>query len=835
MLALAQSNAAAKPAGHHPSPVQASIDIRDTASPNDDYIAWAPAPATLRVTHTAGKPVLIYLTNEAPEADGKGHVNFAPSAGAYKTAIDGHQTNLDQIALTVPASGDVKFVVAGDFPHFSHDDKDVTIVAHLGRADGPVVGKQSLMVRVRRNLETLSPEEKNRFLWAMTTLRFKKSKTAERFYEFMVDIHDIGARGYPDLYPDQEHKGSAFLPWHRAFLLEFERELQTVDPSVTFPYWPIFRASSPTGSEVFQADFTGANSVTPNKDFAIAEPSDFAPGNPLYGWFIGGRGPLTRWTYDRSSPDFNTPGDLIDVNHTLPQKGFFTFATNSIEDNPHNFGHNWAGVWMSNCRISPSDPLFWPFHAYFDWLWAAWQQSYGRYARDGKDSKDFYPNDAFTAGSPVPIGHHLKDTMWPWNGVTTPPTGDFNHRRPDIAPGGKFPASGQAGVWPNAEAEPTPADLIDYAGYTAPDDDTNVGYDNIPWSPAQGLPPLPGGAATNTASVADLLDSSKPLAERIEAAAHAELAAATARVEDIRKLAADPAADPRLKVAALKLLVRVDSKSAVLAAMEIRKAATDPALRSAVAQALQLQMLAGVTVPKAAHPAAPPSDRKTDYDAARGYVPDNDTDEVMALSGFVAQFLAAPDKATGFPPQDAAGFIVSTNVLLPHPMMHTGMAMDVAAPFDPAAVKANLRKLLSLPASTPVASEVDLWKAKGFAALALAADPQARDGIKALALDPAAPVRVRAMALLALSHFDAETFLPTAMTVASDETLPPELRARAVATVGTFVTNTVGSLSPAQLKSIAGLLAKLKGDGKIKPAVDTSMKLVDLASTWGTK
>ena len=30
---------------------------------------------------------------------------------------------------------------------------------------------------------------------------------------------------------------SAFLPWHREYLLRFERDLQSINPEVTLPYW----------------------------------------------------------------------------------------------------------------------------------------------------------------------------------------------------------------------------------------------------------------------------------------------------------------------------------------------------------------------------------------------------------------------------------------------------------------------------------------------------------------------------------------------------------------------------------------------------------------------
>jgi tyrosinase len=35
----------------------------------------------------------------------------------------------------------------------------------------------------------------------------------------------------------QAHGDRGFLPWHRAYLLDLERELQGIDPQVTLPYW----------------------------------------------------------------------------------------------------------------------------------------------------------------------------------------------------------------------------------------------------------------------------------------------------------------------------------------------------------------------------------------------------------------------------------------------------------------------------------------------------------------------------------------------------------------------------------------------------------------------
>ncbi|WP_040847388.1 tyrosinase family protein, partial [Nitrospirillum viridazoti] len=416
-----------------------------------DYVTWAPSPTLVRVRPGSALPpgatVTVVLTNGAAPAEGKGHVNFALSADDYRKAVEGGGAK-DQITLTLKADGTPQpIVVAGDFPHFSRDDKDTAIVAHQGTATGPVVGGAQVMVRVRRNEETLSAEERSRFLWALAALRFQKSPDPRwrDTYTFLVDMHDIGARGFAEPadigYPDQEHKAAAFVAWHRAFLLELERALQKVDPSVTLPYWPMYYSPGKDGATVFHADFTGANTVAGDPDFMATELIRFDAGNPLYGWNMPGRGPLMRWRQDRNNIKlFNTPGMLLDTSKA-GLKSNYSFMAGSVEANPHNIGHGWSGVWMSNCMISPSDPMFWPFHTYFDWLWAAWQQHYDRFRSDGADPAQYWPNDAYADGKPSnktnPLGHHLRDTMWPWNEEIQPkPVETFSARRPPQTVGG---------------------------------------------------------------------------------------------------------------------------------------------------------------------------------------------------------------------------------------------------------------------------------------------------------------------------------------------------------------------------------------------------------------
>ena len=42
----------------------------------------------------------------------------------------------------------------------------------------------------------------------------------------------------------EEHGNVGFLPWHRAYILDLERELQAIDPSVPLPYWRFDQAGA---------------------------------------------------------------------------------------------------------------------------------------------------------------------------------------------------------------------------------------------------------------------------------------------------------------------------------------------------------------------------------------------------------------------------------------------------------------------------------------------------------------------------------------------------------------------------------------------------------------
>ena len=88
----------------------------------------------------------------------------------------------------------------------------------------------TLRLRWRRNVDTLTPRQLERFraAWA-------------RSYELGDDrgfAHFAGVHGLP-LPIECPHGGVLFLPWHRAYLLSFERIIQKLlnDDTFGLPFW----------------------------------------------------------------------------------------------------------------------------------------------------------------------------------------------------------------------------------------------------------------------------------------------------------------------------------------------------------------------------------------------------------------------------------------------------------------------------------------------------------------------------------------------------------------------------------------------------------------------
>jgi len=400
------------------------LQINNSSSPDARFVTWTPSPCRIRVTNPSGatSPTVSVKIAGVSAAGGGAVVFRSGTAGAFSSSVP----------LTVPVNGtSVPFFVAGKFGQPSVNDGDIKIEARVGATS---VGSVQVMVRIRKNANTLATGERNRFVSAFAQLN---NQGLGRFADFR-DMHT-------NVSSPQAHGAPGFLPWHRAYLLDLERELQAIDPSVALPYW---RFDQPAPN-LFKPDFLGVSDALGTVQFGAT--------NPLQFWKTDGVQGINR------RPFFNTaaaPGGLRNETQTLAL-GTQYAAFRTLEGNPHGSAHTSFGGSISSIPTAAKDPLFFLLHCNVDRLWAKWQRKNGRFNPAQAAS---YDN---SGGNP--IGHNLPDTMWPWNGVTGAP-------RPPTAPGGAMAAS------PCVSApgpQPRVQNTLDYQGGVSAISRLGFDYDDV--------------------------------------------------------------------------------------------------------------------------------------------------------------------------------------------------------------------------------------------------------------------------------------------------------------------------------------------------------------------
>jgi tyrosinase len=475
------------------------IEVNRTATDGDDYVTWAPTFCRARLTGSNLADTTVVLTNDAAGAGGE--VLFAQHQSPWPAKTTATQPTL---TLDLPATGAwVDFVIAGKFGSPSSADKDTVIEAHENDAAGTIIGRRDLMVRVRKNGESLTPAERDRFLNAFKGLR---NRTTDSYLVFQ-ELHRLASTA-----GDEGHGQPAFLPWHRAMLLHVERELQEIDPSVALHYWD-WDAAAP---KIFSSTFMGAGSGV-DPDRAVDLPV-LSTTNPLHGWDtdldFGGR-ELRRATFDQTGlpndsgggfkplddPDPMAP-DLLDPTDFGPRTNSGSFSRQQ-EVQSHNPGHSWncRGGHLLSPNRSSSDPLFYMLHSQVDRQWAYWQWHRDRLGTESGGALTFpapahYDNNGNWNDPGVTDwqeGSFLEDTMWPWDGDTG---GAGRSQRPAFqapAPGNEvpvsmpmvpstgFPASPIANLWPPATTPVRPRDVIDYLGRFDPSLGLGFAYDDVPY------------------------------------------------------------------------------------------------------------------------------------------------------------------------------------------------------------------------------------------------------------------------------------------------------------------------------------------------------------------
>jgi tyrosinase len=402
-------------------PFEISINSSITGA---SYVGWSLAACSIRITDQLQADRSVILTNRGTTG---GQLVFRTSYGAPEQST---------LPLVLPGNGTpVDFFIGGKFGFPSIDDQDGGISV-TDAATSNILHERTVMVRIRKNANTLTPAERDRFLYAYATLNASAPD-----YQGFLNSHDLDA--------DSEiHQRPAFLPWHRAFVLHLERRLQLVDSSVALPYW---RFDQPAPN-IFSPTFLGG---TPNSVGRLS----FDPSNPLRNWAVNGTTGVIR------APDFNTTtssANVIDEIATLALGAVFA-SFREMEGNPHGFAHiSFSTGPINNTATATQDPIFFLLHSNVDRLWAKWQLTNNLWSTP--DSATYSD-----AGSEK-VGDALGDTMWPWNGVS-------GGTRPPTAPGGPLP---QLPFPSKPPPQPALRDVIDYIGRTQ-GNSNHFDYDDVPY------------------------------------------------------------------------------------------------------------------------------------------------------------------------------------------------------------------------------------------------------------------------------------------------------------------------------------------------------------------
>ncbi|MFC4066958.1 tyrosinase family protein [Actinoplanes subglobosus] len=265
---------------------------------------------------------------------------------------------------------------------------------------------------IRKNARDLTTTEKSAFVAAVKQL---KAQTTGRNYDWFVTTHinyfaAVGGIRYA-------HQSPSFLPWHRQYLIEFEKALQAIDPAVNVPYWDWTTDRTTTGAP-FTADFMGGNGSGGNGAVATG------PFAGASNWRIT-VSPSSS-TSLRRAMGTNTLPTSAQVNSVLNIAAYDAAPWNSSATggmrnrmegwqtpNLHNTVHVWVGGHMGQ-QDSPNDPVFWLHHCNIDRLWSRWQTRWG------------FDNGHYVPGANTSGVIDLNETMQPWPGVT--PAAVLDHR-----------------------------------------------------------------------------------------------------------------------------------------------------------------------------------------------------------------------------------------------------------------------------------------------------------------------------------------------------------------------------------------------------------------------
>lgn len=268
---------------------------------------------------------------------------------------------------------------------------------------------------IRRNLATISVEERNRFREAIRALDMTRAyPDGVSFWDKQDQIHQV----------THSHGGPSFIPWHRELCNRFEALIREVDKDLSLHYWDWTTDPRDTPDGVggtvnlFTDDFMGSsngraggpletfdnNGVLAGSRDQTADPAD--PPREVT------RDVGAGLPEDNIGSVFRTDAELIATGDLLPQDEQWPAFRQAVED-MHGLAtagvHGYIGGTIGQAHSSFEDPFVFLLHSNVDRLFAMWQSAPGKAWR--LDPAQVYGSEKDTVGNTG-----IKTLMEPWAG-----------------------------------------------------------------------------------------------------------------------------------------------------------------------------------------------------------------------------------------------------------------------------------------------------------------------------------------------------------------------------------------------------------------------------------
>ncbi|MDQ3934455.1 MAG: tyrosinase family protein [Actinomycetota bacterium] len=258
-------------------------------------------------------------------------------------------------------------------------------------------------LRVRRDVQSLLAEGDtgrkvlDDYARAITAMRERDSGTGPPSdplsWRFQAAIHGLEgvprSVNHPKFWSSCRHNSWFFLPWHRLYLLEFERivQLHLGDDTWSLPYWDYTKPDDESARllpEPFRVPQEGNALWTAQREPNVNDPERPAP----VPWeYADATGALKARAFTRDGDDPATTFAGGVVQDVIPVHR----ARGSLEGIPHGMVHGVVGGQdppglMSDFATAGLDPIFWLHHANIDRLWDVWIRTWGAGAMPSTDN-----------------------------------------------------------------------------------------------------------------------------------------------------------------------------------------------------------------------------------------------------------------------------------------------------------------------------------------------------------------------------------------------------------------------------------------------------------------